>query len=101
MPIKLISGNGTVRLSLKVVPCASRDRVMGELGDALKVAVSKPPEGGAANKAVVKLLAATLGDAESNVEIVRGHASPRKKVAITGISLEDVRTKLNLLERSS
>jgi len=60
MPVKLTADDSGVRIALKVVPGASRDRVMGTLGDALKVAVSKPPEGGAANRAVVQLLAAAL-----------------------------------------
>ena len=57
---------------LKVVPGASRDRVVGPLGDALKVAVSKPPADGAANRAVVKVLASHLAVPESAVTIVRG-----------------------------
>ena len=47
-------------LSVKVVPGASRDRVAGMLGDALKVQVSAPPEAGKANKAVLRVLAEFL-----------------------------------------
>jgi uncharacterized protein (TIGR00251 family) len=83
------TSSGT-RVALKVVPGASRDRVIGVLGDALKVAVSKPPSGGAANAAVVAVLAKTLGVRESNVTIVSGHASPRKEVEIRDLSPDDV-----------
>jgi uncharacterized protein (TIGR00251 family) len=86
---------GGVRFSLKVVPGASRDRVVGLLGDALKVAVSKPPADGAANKAVVKLLAASLGVAEAQVAIVRGHSNPRKEVVVAGISADQVTQRLS------
>ena len=48
------------QFAIKVVPGASRDRIVGVLGSALKVAVSKPPQGGAANRAVVELLAEAL-----------------------------------------
>ena len=83
-----------VRFALKVVPGASRQRIVGKLGDALKVAVSKPPEDGAANNAVIKLLAGALPVAEGNITIVRGHSNPRKEVAITGIAIEDLRSRL-------
>ena len=57
MPIKLMSsGPNAFHLALKVVPGASRDRIVGEHGDALKVAVAKPPEDGAANQAVEQFL---------------------------------------------
>jgi uncharacterized protein (TIGR00251 family) len=79
---------------LKVVPGASRDRIVGALGDALKVAVSKPPADGAANEAVVKLLASALDVPESSVAIVRGHSSPRKEVLITNVSIDDVRNRI-------
>jgi uncharacterized protein (TIGR00251 family) len=95
MPIKLRSETGgTVRLSLKVVPGASRDRIVGALGDALKIAVSKPPQDGAANKAVVKLLAAELGVPEANISIVRGHSTPRKEVRVAGLTAEQLTSRL-------
>ena len=45
-------------IEVKVVPGASRDRVVGRYGDGIKVQVSAPPEGGRANKAVVDVIAA-------------------------------------------
>ena len=50
-----------MRLELKVVPKASRDRVVGWLGDRLKVQVRAAPERGKANAAVEALLAEILG----------------------------------------
>ncbi len=97
MPIRLIEDKEGVRLMLKVVPGASRDRVMGELGDALKVAVSKPPQDGAANEAVVALLARSLDIPRRNVRIIRGHTSPRKEIRITGITLQALQNRLNEL----
>ncbi len=69
-------------LRLKVVPGASRDAIAGVLGDRLKVRVSAPPEGGRANEAIVRLLAAALGVTASSVAIVQGHAAPLKSVRI-------------------
>ncbi|KKK79180.1 hypothetical protein LCGC14_2836110, partial [marine sediment metagenome] len=39
-------------IAVKAVPGASRDRVVGVLGDCLKVATSQPAEKGKANKAI-------------------------------------------------
>ena len=72
-------------LNVKVVPAGSRDRIVGRLGDAIKVQVSAAPERGKANAAVIKLIAATVGLRENQVQIVRGHAQPRKTLQIEGI----------------
>ncbi len=94
MAIRIDEQAGGVRLMLKVVPGAKCNRIVGELGDALKVAVSKPPEGGAANRAVVELIAGALGIAGREVEIVRGQASARKEIMIRGLSAAEVRSRL-------
>jgi len=70
------------RLNIKVVPGASRDQIVGWLGDALKIKVTAPPEKGKANEAVVTLLAKTLGVRRDTIEIVSGHGSPAKTVNI-------------------
>jgi uncharacterized protein (TIGR00251 family) len=71
-----------LRLHLKVVPKASRDRVVGWVGDRLKVQVTAAPERGKANDAVIGVLAAALGLARSQVRIVAGETSPLKTVEI-------------------
>lgn len=71
-----------IRLSLKVVAGASRDRILGWVGDRLKIAVTAPPERGRANRAVLDLLAVTLGLPRSRVRLVSGEASPRKGVEV-------------------
>jgi uncharacterized protein (TIGR00251 family) len=90
MPLRVVPTSSGVRFAIKVVPGASRDRVMGLLGDALKVAVSKPPSGGAANEAVIELLANTLGVRESQVTIVAGHTNPRKEIEVNGVTTEQL-----------
>ncbi len=99
MPIRITEQNGGIRLSLKVVPGASRDRIVGALGDALKVAVSKPAADGAANKAVIKLIAEALNVSVTNVSILRGHSNPRKEVLITGVCASDLNARLAELIR--
>jgi uncharacterized protein (TIGR00251 family) len=94
VPVKFVELEGGVRFAVKVVPGASRDRIVGALGDALKVAVSKPPQGGAANAAVVALLAAALGVPDSSVRIVRGHGSPRKELTVEGLGARQAAERL-------
>ncbi|NOZ20119.1 MAG: DUF167 domain-containing protein [Planctomycetes bacterium] len=74
-----------------VQPGAKRDRIVGEHGGHLKVAVTAPPEGGRANKAVAALLAKELGTKKSSVEIVSGAASRKKRVAILDVSVHRVK----------
>ena len=47
--------------------------------------MTAPPEDGKANAAVVQLLADVLGLRPRDVEIVAGHASRDKTVALTGL----------------
>ena len=77
MPLDLTERDGGVKLAVKAVPGASRDRIVGPLGNALKVAVSAPPERGAANKAIIALLAERLAIHPSRITILRGQNSPR------------------------
>lgn len=83
-----------VVLAVKVVPGAKVDAIVGLLGEALKVKVSAPPEGGRANKAVCELLAETLGVDRKSVTVAAGRSSPRKRIAIAGLDADAVRTKL-------
>ncbi len=78
---------GGVEISVKVVPGASRDRLAGPLGDALKIQVSAPPERGKANAAVEVLLSKSLGISAKAVSVVRGLNSPRKTVLAQGLTV--------------
>jgi uncharacterized protein (TIGR00251 family) len=75
-----------LKLAIKVVPGASKDAVVGWLGEALKLRVAAQPEKGKANKSVEKLLAAELGLPMKNVQVLSGKTSPHKIVGIEGLS---------------
>lgn len=76
-----------VTVRLKVVPGASRSRVMGLLGDRLKLAVAAPPEDGKANGEVCQLLAEIFAVARQNVQLIAGSRQPRKAVELRGLTL--------------
>jgi uncharacterized protein (TIGR00251 family) len=73
------------RLKVKVVPGAARTEVVGRLGDALKVRVAAPPEGGRANREVTALIAARLGLPAAAVTVLSGRSSPAKVLGVTGV----------------
>ena len=75
-------GGKGVRLRLRVSAGASRRRILGVHGGALKLSVKAPPEKGRANKDVVSLVAETFGLAPSDVEILSGETSPDKVVRL-------------------
>lgn len=87
---------GGVELRVKVVPGASRDRIAGVLGDALKIQVSAAPERGRANAAVEELIATALGVPRNAVRIMGGLTQPRKTICVEGKNAANVVATLGL-----
>ena len=83
-----------VCLSLKVQPRASRNEIVGALGNELKVKVTAPPVDSAANEAVIELLAETLGCGRNAIELLRGRTSTHKQILIRGMTLAEVEARL-------
>ena len=73
-------------LQVKVVPGASRNKVVGMLGDALKVQVAAAPEKGKANEAVRQLLAEFFAVKIGQVELISGQTQPRKTFLVSGVN---------------
>ena len=73
-------------VEVRVTPRARSSRVDVERGPdgaiEIRVRVAAPPEGGKANREVVRLLARELGVAPTSLEIVRGAGSRRKTIRI-------------------
>jgi uncharacterized protein (TIGR00251 family) len=80
-----VRDDGSVVLALHVQPGAARAGVLGRHGSALKVRVAEPAEGGRANAAVERLLADSLGVRRSDVSVVSGATSRRKRVHVAGV----------------
>ncbi|HYV49740.1 MAG TPA: DUF167 domain-containing protein [Myxococcaceae bacterium] len=89
-PPWLSAVDGGVRLQVLVQPRASRSRVLGEHGGALKIALAAPPVDGAANEALVELLADLLGVPRRQVSLVSGPSSRRKIVQVDGVDAATV-----------
>ena len=78
-----------------VQPRASRDAIEGVHDESLKLKVKAPPVDDRANRAVERLLAGLLELPRSNVAVVGGHSSRRKRIAIRGTSQKWVVDRLN------
>jgi uncharacterized protein len=84
-----------VCLAIKLQPRSSRNEIDQPLGDELKVKVTAPPVDAAANEALLRLLAETLGCARGAVQLVHGHTSRHKSVFIHGMEASEVLDKLS------
>ena len=71
-----------VELSIRVVPGATRDGPAGYYGDRLKLRVTAPPVGNAANDSLVRLVARAGRVPPSRVRIVLGERSRSKVVFV-------------------
>jgi uncharacterized protein (TIGR00251 family) len=84
---------GTI-LPVRAQPGAKRNEICGEQDGMLKVCVTQSPEKGKANKAVVELLAKSLGLRKSQIELISGETSHQKRFLIYGITPEEFAQKL-------
>ena len=90
------SKDGVV-LTVKVVPGSSRDRIVGVLGDALKIATAAPAEKGKANVAAAAILARLLGVPRQSIQLIAGPSSARKLFSIRGVAVEEIRKRFQSL----
>lgn len=88
------SAAGTpLTVAVRVTPRARRNAVALE-GDTLHVWLTAPPVDGAANAALLALLADWLGVPRRAVTLIRGETAREKVVAIAGMDAETLRQRL-------
>lgn len=80
----------SVELRVRVTPRASSVRLEPDGAGGCRVWVSAPPAEGEANKAVVEVVAKSMGVAKSKVTVVRGTTSRDKVLALSGLTRSDV-----------
>lgn len=81
---------------MRVQPRAARSEVVGLHGDEIRLRVNAPPVDGAANEAVVRLLAERLGVPRSAVEVAAGAAARHKVVLVAGVTRGEAAQRLGL-----
>lgn len=87
------SSSGTT-FAIKVHPRAKKNAITGEVGDALKLALTAPPVDGKANQACVDFFAKLLKVPRSSITIAAGETSRNKVIRVTGLRVEEVRERL-------
>jgi uncharacterized protein (TIGR00251 family) len=83
-----------VSFATKVHPRAKKNAITGELGDALKLALTAPPVDGRANKACIDFFANLFDVPRSSVTIASGETSRSKVVHVVGVSADDIRRRI-------
>jgi uncharacterized protein len=84
-------------VDVRVVARAGRTAVAGVRGGALLVRLAAPPVDGAANDALVALLATLLDRPRGDVAIVAGARNRSKRVRVSGLSAAALRSRLTAL----
>jgi uncharacterized protein len=84
-------------LDVRVIPRSPRTRVDGLRGNAILVRLAAPPVDGAANDALLRYLAQSLGVPRRAVRLVSGGKSRDKKIAIAGVDRSTVLATLGVL----
>lgn len=80
-----------VKILFRVSPNAKSTSVTGmEDNGTIRLRLAAPPNDGKANAELVRWLAETLGVKSRQVEILSGHASRSKIVAVTGLEKAEV-----------
>ncbi|HEX7222474.1 MAG TPA: DUF167 domain-containing protein [Candidatus Limnocylindrales bacterium] len=79
-----------VRFAVRLTPRAGSDRVDGVVEGVLRARVTSPAVAGAANQALIRLLADELGVGRRSVRIVAGAAGRQKLVVVDDVSPDAV-----------
>jgi uncharacterized protein len=98
--LPLTSRAGSVYLPIKVIPRAGRSAVAGVRQNALLIRLASAPVDGAANDELVEFIAALLRVPKRQISIASGERSRSKRVAVAGVTVEQVEAKLSAILRS-
>lgn len=96
--LEIQESEGGVVFEAHVEPRASKNEVAGVHGGAVKIRLQAPAVENRANEALVELLAQLLKRPKSAVRILGGERSRTKRIAILGVTKQQV---LELLVREA
>jgi len=84
--------DGSMDLVIRVRPNAPRSKFVAPMADgSLKIDIAEAAEGGKANDELVRFLAEAFGVPRSNVDVLAGKTSRRKRVRIRAAGQADSR----------
>jgi uncharacterized protein (TIGR00251 family) len=90
----LTASSSGVICVVRVTPRAGRTAIAGVRDEVLLVKLAAAPVDGAANEALVALLADVFGVPRRDVTLVSGHNGRLKRVAVTGMTVSDAAARL-------
>ena len=79
---KNYAGNAVPRINVRVIPRARQNKISTDADGRLRVHITAAPVDGAANDAVIKLLAKHFDVPRSHIKIVRGISAHDKVIDI-------------------
>lgn len=85
-----------VIIAVKVQPNARKNEVIGFSNDYWRIKIAAPPEKEKANKELIKFLSEILDLKKANLSIIKGLTNHNKLIAIEGMTLEAITTRLNI-----
>lgn len=85
--------HGALTFALRVTPRANRDALALEDGQ-LRARLRAAPVEGAANAALIALLAERLGLPRRAFTIIQGETARIKRIAVTGVSEDNLRQRI-------
>ncbi len=88
------SSRDATRISVRIVARASRETVVGMRAGFLLVRVTAAPVDGAANAALIRVVAKHLRVGHSAVRLVSGHGSKVKVLEVEGLDEAEVARRL-------
>ena len=80
-----------ITLNVRVIPRARKTECAGFRDDVLVVRIAAPPVEGAANAALVEFFSSALHVPRRAVRIMSGDRGRQKRVAIDGVTSEQIR----------
>jgi len=92
--IELKESPAGITFAVKVHPRAKKNAITGEVGDALKLALTAPPVDGKANAACIEFFAKLLNLPRSSVTIAAGQTSRNKVIRVAGVTAQQVRDRI-------
>jgi uncharacterized protein YggU (UPF0235/DUF167 family) len=85
------------QLEVHVTPGAAADAVGPFVDGMLRVRVTRPPAGGEANRAVLRLVARALRLPPSHLVLVAGERGRRKRIRIDDVAVDELERRLQAL----
>ncbi|GCE47479.1 hypothetical protein EI42_01016 [Thermosporothrix hazakensis] len=80
-------------ISVRVIPRSGKNSLEWEQGT-IKARLTAPPVDGAANAALIDLLAQSLAVPKRSIQIVRGETGRQKTLEIEGVTLDEIQERI-------